>query len=40
MLYLGSIKDLRQENKSKDILFIIVTKKRINYYDENSFFVE
>ncbi len=40
MLYLPSIKDLRQENNSKDILFIIVTKKRIIYDDVNSFFVE
>ena len=40
MLYLASVKDFRQENNSKDILFIIVTKKRIIYDDVNSFFVE
>jgi len=40
MLYLPSVKDLRQENNSKDILFIIVTKKRIIYDDVNSFFMK
>jgi len=40
MVYLASIKDFRQENNSKDILFIIVTKKRIIYDDGDSFFVE